>query len=348
MTTDFSSVTVDRVINVVINTPIIGDDLSTFLIGGQCEIGAGNVTISGSGFSPNPVTAPCDSFGYFEYDPVTGTPGTITVTATQTDHAGNVGTDTNIYTYTATPPTLPTITISGPLGNANTGSNTITGTCTVSAGNVTISGTGFTPSSGTASCTGAGPLGTYSFPITVTGNTAFTASQTNGAGTAIATGSTVVPTTTTSGGGGCLPGYSCFSNTPSSTPTTPPVTTNTAVTATTSTAVNRCPVFTQYLKKGMRDGKNGISEISKVQSFLNEKLGLNLFVDGIFGSRTHTAVRNFQSTYFDQVLTPWGLTGPTGWWYQSTRSYANYLENCSEGTVPLDNGVRVQDGRIVN
>jgi uncharacterized beta-barrel protein YwiB (DUF1934 family) len=42
------------------------------------------------------------------------------------------------------------------------------------------------------------------------------------------------------------------------------------------------------------------------------------------------------------------LSAPTGWWYQSTRSYANYLENCSEGTVQLDNAVKIQDGRIVN
>jgi peptidoglycan hydrolase-like protein with peptidoglycan-binding domain len=107
-----------------------------------------------------------------------------------------------------------------------------------------------------------------------------------------------------------------------------------------------CPAFTQYLKKGMRDGKNSISEVSKVQQFLNTKLNLGLVIDGVFGSRTHNAVKTFQTTYSNQILNPWNLTGPTGWWYQSTRSYANYLENCSEGTVQLDNGIQVRDGSI--
>jgi hypothetical protein len=52
--------------------------------------------------------------------------------------------------------------------------------------------------------------------------------------------------------------------------------------------------------------------------------------------------------HFAEVLAPWALSGPTGWWYQSTRGYANFIENCSEGVVQLDNSVKVQDGKIVS
>ncbi len=341
-TTDGSSVTVDRIINVVINTPVPGDDLATFSIGGSCEINAGNVVISGSGFSPNSVTTSCDSFGHFEYSFVTGIPGAITITATQTDLAGNVGTDTNIYVYSGT--ALPVVTITGPIGSVALGSSAITGACTTAAGNVTISGSGFTPNTGIATCTS----GTYMFPISITGNATITVSQTNIAGTATANSATFVPVvssgSTSSSGGGCLPGYPCSQGT-LSLPTNLPI----VIPANPQPVSNNsCPVFNQYLKQGMRDGRSGISEVSKVQDFLNRKLGLNLNIDGIFGKHTKVAVKNFQSGYSEKILAPWKLSAPTGWWYQSTRSYANYLENCTEGIVHLDNNVKIKDGIIVN
>jgi hypothetical protein len=143
--------------------------------------------------------------------------------------------------------------------------------------------------------------------------------------------------------GGCMPGYPCsqignFSN------TTLPTTNISSKPDQEST----CPMFTQYLKKGMRDGNNGISEVSKVQSFLAKKLGKVISIDGTFGKQTYNAVKAYQTLYREQVLTPWGLSGPTGWWYQSSRSYANFLENCSEGLIQLDNTVKVQDGVIKN
>lgn len=356
--TDGSFVIIDRTINVSINTPGLNDDLSTFLVGGSCELGAGDVTLSGSGFSPNPVTTPCfndGGYGSFEYEPFTGIPGTITMIATQIDLAGNVGIDTNVYTLNG--PVLPTVTISGPTGSTSTGSNTITGLCTTSAGSVTLSGTGFSTTLGSIPIVISCVNGNYSLPITITGNTTISASQTNAAGTATANASTTLPSSG-GGSGGCLPGYSCGSGAPTGTVTTNTGTTpvtgtptqqpGAVVTIDTTTSSKSCPIFTEYLKKGSRDGRNGISEVSKVQEFLNRKLGLGLVIDGIFGKRTHSAVSTFQSQNFNQVLSPWGLTGPTGWWYQSTRSFANYLENCSEGTVPLDNGVRIQDGMIVN
>lgn len=341
-TTDLSSVTIDRTINVVINTPVPGDDLSTFLIGGQCEVGAGNVTISGTGFTPNPVTTPCDSFGYFEYDPVTGTPGTITIIATQTDLAGNVGTDTNIYTLAA--PGLPVVTIDSPRGVTPRGSSTVSGTCSEIGEIVVISGTGF-ESTGNTVCL---VTGTYEYDITITGNASINASQTNSTGTAVATTTTRLPRSGSSGG--CEPGAPCdtgnSNNSSNNSNTQIDNSSNNVEEANNENST--CPAFTQYLKQGMRDGQNGVSEVSKVQKFLNKNLGIVLSIDGVFGKRTRDAVKSFQSMHFAEVLAPWALSGPTGWWYQSTRGYANFIENCSEGVVQLDNSVKVQDGKIVS
>ncbi len=59
------------------------------------------------------------------------------------------------------------------------------------------------------------------------------------------------------------------------------------------------------------------------------------------------AVSQFQKKFFSQILTPWGMQSPSGWWYQSTRGYANYLENCTEEIIQLDNTIKLQDGTIV-
>jgi hypothetical protein len=99
-----------------------------------------------------------------------------------------------------------------------------------------------------------------------------------------------------------------------------------------------CPVFTQYLKKGMKDNVNGITEVSKMQKFLNEKTGSLLTINGIFDTKTFSAVKKYQQKNFDKILAPWGLKKPTGRWYQSTRNLANYHAGCSEGETKLDNG----------
>jgi peptidoglycan hydrolase-like protein with peptidoglycan-binding domain len=306
------------------------------IISGTCTIGDGDVTITGTGFTPATSTTPCSVTGTYTTTTLTNTTNP-TVVATQTDLSGNVGSDTASYILPVIAP--PTVSILSPLGTATTGPTTITGMCSEIGQPVTITGTGFTPSSGTVTCI----AGTYSFPITITGNTLVTASQTNGAGIAIANASTTLPSTSSGGSssGGCLPGYPCDVTTTSThqQQIQPPLIEQTSTS---------CPQFTEYLKQGMRDGKNGISEVSKVQKFLNTKLGGGLLIDGIFGMRTKHAVKRFQSSYTAEILSPWALSTPTGWWYQSTRSYANYLENCSEGIVQLDNMVKIKDGNVLN
>jgi len=97
-----------------------------------------------------------------------------------------------------------------------------------------------------------------------------------------------------------------------------------------------CKHFKQYHRKGDTAG-----EIKMIQLFLNEYYDAGLAVDGIYGSRTTAAVNKFQMLWKDEVLTPWGFTGPTGRWYQSTRNKANEVVNCDEGKVTLDNGVTI-------
>lgn len=100
--------------------------------------------------------------------------------------------------------------------------------------------------------------------------------------------------------------------------------------------------FTRYLRKG-----DSNTEVSKIQKFLNRILGVAISDNGVFESSTDQAVKTFQQQYVDHIITPWKLSDPTGWWYQSTRSYANYLNGCSEGPVRLDNGTWILNGEII-
>jgi hypothetical protein len=270
---------------------------------------------------------------------ITASSAPVTHSATGTTDGSSVTVDRN----------GPVVTITGPLGTTPAGSNTITGTCDASISTVTINGNGFTPSSGTTTCSG----GSYSYPITITGNTVFTVSQTDTIGNiGSATGSTSLPAGITAGGGssssgGCIYSTGCNGVHLDFTTTTTPVTTNIPAPLVTEPKTE-CPKFTQYLKKGNRDGSNGITEVSKVQNFLNKHFGANISVDGVFGTETYRAVNDFQSTYFSNILLPWKLSHPTGWWYESTRHFANFIESCPEGITRLDNGVSILNGVIIS
>ncbi len=342
LTTPVTTVTAPFTVTIHRYSEYYGPANNTAIDGATLSIS--DITLCGGSASFSNLSGP-DTFGNYTF---TATPlayGSICITVGdgQVYNINNVEyTDNKQVTVYYPAPAPPTVVINGPLGITTIGTNTITGTCTEIGQPVTIVGTGFNPPSGTTTCS---PSGTYNFPISIEGNTQFTASQTNVYGIGTANGATTLPVTSGgSGGGGCFPGYSCdTTNTPAVTPIIQTVSQPTPL----SPLTNTCPQFTEYLKKGMRDGRNGVSEISKVQSFLNRKLGLSLITDGIFGKNTYRAVAQFQSQHFNQVLAPWGLTNPTGWWYQSTRSYANFLENCSEGVVQLDNTVRIQDGIVI-
>ena len=71
--------------------------------------------------------------------------------------------------------------------------------------------------------------------------------------------------------------------------------------------------------------------MKKLQEFLNEQLGLNIVVDGIFDFRTLAAVEIFQRKYWQEVLLPWVPYGfpdahkASGWVYKTTLTHINRI-----------------------
>ena len=97
------------------------------------------------------------------------------------------------------------------------------------------------------------------------------------------------------------------------------------------------PFFVTYSKLGDKT-----FEVTKIQLFLNIILGEQINPDGYFDAETKRLVQEFQNIYVTDVLDPWKLNGPTGWWYQSTRKKANEIMGCPEGPVLLDNGILLE------
>ena len=110
------------------------------------------------------------------------------------------------------------------------------------------------------------------------------------------------------------------------------IATSTITIATSTTAsISSCdPLISSYLRQGMR---NDVVEVKKLQQFLNEDIQAHLPITGFFGSMTNTAVRVFQIKHKNQILTPLGLTVPTGAVYSATKRQINTLA-CG-GVVPL-------------
>jgi CSLREA domain-containing protein len=119
----------------------------------------------------------------------------------------------------------------------------------------------------------------------------------------------------------------------SSTPTAPKTTTLVNTGTPTTLDQKACPYFTQYLKKG---AKNSKAEVTKWQHFLNDILGLKLKVNGTYDTATVNAVNQFQTLFASDILIPWGLKGPTGYTYKTTRMKANQMVNCLESSVTLE------------
>ncbi len=88
--------------------------------------------------------------------------------------------------------------------------------------------------------------------------------------------------------------------------------------------------FLTNLRRGMRS-----AEVLQVQQFLTKE---SFFIGpqtGYFGPITEAAVRAFQQHYASSILSPLGLTRPTGWWYPATRAQANRIVHsyCTTGAL---------------
>lgn len=117
-----------------------------------------------------------------------------------------------------------------------------------------------------------------------------------------------------------------------------------------------CPVFTQYMRLGDQDGQPALSsqsagvsttmrEVALLQKTLADQGLYSGPLSGYFGQQTREAVNLWQELHRDQVLAPWGLAGPTGWFYKSSERWMNELLGCSDSVI-LDNGIYLE-GRYV-
>ncbi len=82
----------------------------------------------------------------------------------------------------------------------------------------------------------------------------------------------------------------------------------------------------QHLRIG--SSKNLVDQVKILQGLLNKYLGLTppLPITGHFGPLTEAAVKAFQAKYADDILSPWGISSPTGLVYLSTLYWINHLE----------------------
>ncbi len=109
-----------------------------------------------------------------------------------------------------------------------------------------------------------------------------------------------------------------------------------------------CPIFTQRMKIGDRDGQPGlvkqatgvsqtISEVALLQTHLQKQGFYSGPIDGIYDQEVFDAVSAWQVKYRKTVLDPWGLKGPTGFFYQSSERNMNIILGCND-SVKLDTG----------
>lgn len=106
----------------------------------------------------------------------------------------------------------------------------------------------------------------------------------------------------------------------------------------TTTTLGTCgPLLHKYLRLGF---KNDVSEVMKLQTFLNKEMGTTIPVTGFFGMQTYKAVGDFQVKYWREVLSPWVPFGlqtdhtPTEYVYKTTEWKINAIY-CPSLTVPM-------------
>ncbi len=101
------------------------------------------------------------------------------------------------------------------------------------------------------------------------------------------------------------------------------------------------PYLLDYMKMGK---KNDVEQVKLLQTFLNEFLGTNIPVTGIFGPRTKAAVKKLQKDNHAAIIQPWidagfsaaSLKEGTGVVYKTTKYFIN-KKKCVEMTETLPN-----------
>lgn len=108
----------------------------------------------------------------------------------------------------------------------------------------------------------------------------------------------------------------------------------------------QCPVFVEYNAMTQPSSFSVITnspEVAKLQDLLRD---LDLYTGeatGSFDAATDAALREFQLTFKDVMLDPWGIISPTGIKYKTTNKFLNYLSGCDTPAVFLE-GVGIYEG----
>ncbi len=96
----------------------------------------------------------------------------------------------------------------------------------------------------------------------------------------------------------------------------------------------------EYIKLG---GDNNPEEVKKLQYFLNEYLGINLEITGVYNQATYQEVMRFQLLLNDEILAPWVEVNclpssniATGYVYRTTQWKINMIV-CPELNLPVPN-----------
>ena len=107
------------------------------------------------------------------------------------------------------------------------------------------------------------------------------------------------------------------------------------------------PHINSYIRYG---ADNNIEDVKKLETFLNEKQGEQLVVDGVYSEIDVAAVKRFQMKYASEVLQVWGINEPTGYVYRTTvmkinSFYCNAMITCpafSEFNSVTENAVSAE------
>ncbi len=259
--------------------------------------GDSGISINGSG-GPIPPGHP--------WYPAVGGSTTLTLNCT---NGGSTATDSVVINVITSPggPSCPVVAITSS-GSAsvtvdNAFSYTITSTTTPSVATTTtysLSGTlptGLSFSTSTATISGT-PTQTGTFPVSITA--------------AIDCGSDTDTLTITinpkgGGGGGGGGGHHHSSPEPEIIPSLD----------------GFCPYLTSYLRYGVA---NDTMQVIKLQAFLKVFEHFDyVTINGVFDEATLQAVSEFQLRYKNDILTPWGISQPTGYVYTLTLAKINQI-----------------------
>ncbi|MFA6554024.1 MAG: peptidoglycan-binding domain-containing protein [Candidatus Paceibacterota bacterium] len=83
-----------------------------------------------------------------------------------------------------------------------------------------------------------------------------------------------------------------------------------------------CTLITSYMKLG---ANNDSAQVTKLQNFLKNTEKLDVDVNGIFDTKTETAVKSFQNKYSAETMGPWGVKEGNGNVFMTTVKKINQI-----------------------